>query len=44
VVAVEGDPHNVKITTAEDLALAEWLIDAGRVGPPAGRNGPIGSV
>ena len=44
VVAVEGDPHNVKITTAEDLALAEWLIDSGRVQPPAERNGPIGSV
>ncbi len=44
VVAVEGDPHNVKITTAEDFALAEWLIESGRVRPPAERNGPIGSV
>lgn len=44
VVAVEGDPRNVKITTAEDFALAEWLIDSGRVRPPADRNGPIGSV
>jgi len=44
VVGVEGDPHNLKITTAEDLALAEWLIDSGRVRRPAERNVSSGPV
>jgi 2-C-methyl-D-erythritol 4-phosphate cytidylyltransferase len=35
VLAVEGDPHNLKITTLEDLALAEWLVGSGRITPPA---------
>ncbi|MFQ5888785.1 MAG: 2-C-methyl-D-erythritol 4-phosphate cytidylyltransferase [Gemmatimonadota bacterium] len=31
VCAVGGDPHNLKITTPEDLAFAEWLLRAGRL-------------
>ena len=30
---VDGDPRNVKITTADDLARAERLLDVGRVPP-----------
>ena len=31
VAVVEGDPWNFKITTPDDLALAEWLVESGRV-------------
>lgn len=34
VEVVPGDPWNLKVTTAADLALAEWLIESGRVHPP----------
>ncbi len=34
VGTVEGDPWNLKITTSEDLALATWLIESGRVAGP----------
>ena len=44
VVGVEGDPHNLKITTVEEFALAEWLIDSGRVRLPAERNVSSGPV
>jgi len=44
VAAVEGDPWNLKITTAADLALAEWLVDSGRVLIPADRESSGGPV
>lgn len=31
VVVVDGDPWNLKITTPEDMAFAEWLVESGRV-------------
>ncbi len=31
VVPVAGEPGNLKITTAADMAFAEWLVDSGRV-------------
>lgn len=31
VRTVEGEPRNLKITTPEDLAYAEWLVSTGRV-------------
>ena len=34
VAAVEGDPWNLKITTPADLAMAEWLVDSGRMRVP----------
>jgi len=34
VEAVEGSPWNLKITTSADVALAEWLVDSGRIGAP----------
>jgi 2-C-methyl-D-erythritol 4-phosphate cytidylyltransferase len=33
-VVVEGDPRNVKVTTADDLAMVRALLGAG---PPAER-------
>lgn len=36
VVCVAGDPGNLKITTAVDFALAEWLVDTGREAVPRG--------
>jgi 2-C-methyl-D-erythritol 4-phosphate cytidylyltransferase/2-C-methyl-D-erythritol 2,4-cyclodiphosphate synthase len=33
---VEGDPRNVKITTAEDLTMAEQLLGTRDARPPAG--------
>jgi 2-C-methyl-D-erythritol 4-phosphate cytidylyltransferase len=33
VQVVEGDPENVKITHSQDVALAEALLDARKVGP-----------
>lgn len=44
VAVVEGDPWNVKITTAADLALAEWLVDSGRMRTPGTRNRSDGPV
>jgi 2-C-methyl-D-erythritol 4-phosphate cytidylyltransferase len=44
VAVVEGDPWNVKITTAADLALAEWLVDSGRMRAPGARNRSDGPV
>ena len=44
VAVVEGDPWNVKITTAADLALAEWLVDSGRMrmlGARSQSGGPV---
>jgi 2-C-methyl-D-erythritol 4-phosphate cytidylyltransferase len=44
VAAVEGDPWNLKITTPADLAMAEWLVDSGRMrvpGAPEGSRGPL---
>jgi 2-C-methyl-D-erythritol 4-phosphate cytidylyltransferase len=38
VTVVEGDPWNLKITAPDDLALAEWLVESGRV-PGASRGG-----
>lgn len=35
VVTVAGDPLNIKITSPEDLAWARWLVESGRVRPPA---------
>jgi 2-C-methyl-D-erythritol 4-phosphate cytidylyltransferase len=32
VVAIEGDPTNLKITTPVDLSVAEWLLREGRAG------------
>ena len=31
VSTVEGDPHNFKITTEDDLARARWLVDSGLI-------------
>ena len=31
VVPVSGEPGNLKITTAADMAFADWLVDSGRV-------------
>lgn len=33
VGSVPGEPDNLKITRAEDLALAEWLVESGRAAP-----------
>lgn len=44
VAVVEGDPWNLKITTAADLALAEWLVDSGRMRVPADRESSSGPV
>jgi 2-C-methyl-D-erythritol 4-phosphate cytidylyltransferase len=44
VAAVEGDPWNLKITTPADLAVAEWLVDSGRIAVPGGpgeSSGPL---
>jgi 2-C-methyl-D-erythritol 4-phosphate cytidylyltransferase len=43
VAVVEGDPWNLKITTPADLALAEWLVDSGRVRIPGVPGGAPGS-
>lgn len=32
VACVPGDPRNLKITTAADFTLAQWLVDSGSVG------------
>ena len=34
VKTVEGDPHNLKITSNEDLEYARWLIEKGLIVPP----------
>jgi len=34
VLVVEGDPRNLKITTADDLELVRAIM---KVAPPAGR-------
>ncbi len=44
VSVVEGDPWNLKITTAADLALAEWLVDSGRIQLPVDRESSGGQV
>lgn len=36
VVPVAGEPGNLKITTAADMAFAEWLVDSGRVSATGG--------
>jgi 2-C-methyl-D-erythritol 4-phosphate cytidylyltransferase len=40
IAVVEGDPWNLKITTAADLALAEWLVESGRIHIPGARSDP----
>jgi len=44
VAVVDGDPWNVKITTAADLALAEWLVESGRMRMPGARSHSGGPV
>jgi 2-C-methyl-D-erythritol 4-phosphate cytidylyltransferase len=34
VATVEGEPHNLKITSSEDLAFASWLVESGLITPP----------
>ncbi len=34
VATIEGDPHNLKITSSEDLAYASWLVESGVIAPP----------
>jgi len=44
VAVVEGDAWNMKITTAADLARAEWLVDTGRMCVPGARSSTGGAV
>jgi 2-C-methyl-D-erythritol 4-phosphate cytidylyltransferase len=44
VAAVPGDPQNLKVTTPFDLALAEWLVESGRMRLPGGEGLWRGSV
>jgi 2-C-methyl-D-erythritol 4-phosphate cytidylyltransferase len=37
VKVIEGSPLNIKITTPEDIALANWILQAGKLG---GRESP----
>jgi 2-C-methyl-D-erythritol 4-phosphate cytidylyltransferase len=44
VACVPGDPENLKVTTATDLAFAEWLVESGRVKVPVIGGGSGGQV
>jgi 2-C-methyl-D-erythritol 4-phosphate cytidylyltransferase len=34
VETIEGEPHNIKITSTEDMEYARWLIENGLIVPP----------
>ena len=34
IACIPGDPRNLKITSAADFALAEWLVESGQVTVP----------
>jgi 2-C-methyl-D-erythritol 4-phosphate cytidylyltransferase len=44
VAVVQGDAWNLKITTAADLELAEWLLDSGRMSVPGAQSPSGGAV